>query len=170
MDGTGTIIRRSTRDDAEGIEGVLRAAFTPFQAGCTEGAFNAITPTAEEIHGRYSEGPIWVASVGDRIVGTVSTVPEPEWLYIRSMAVRPNAQGGGIGYRLLEAVEKYGIENGFDRLFLYTSDFLTGALEFYRRCGFVRGKATFAEEWHGTPGWEVSKKIGKETKQNAIGS
>ena len=170
MDGNGTIIRKSTPNDADAISDLLRAAFTPFKDGCTEGAFKAITPTSEEIRGRYDEGAIWVASVGDQIVGTVSTVPEPEWLYIRSMAVRPGAQGSRIGYRLLDAVEKYGIENGFDRLFLYTSDFLTGALQFYERCGFVRGKATLAEQWHGTPGWEVSKKIGKETKQNAIGS
>ena len=164
------MIRMSTPSDADAISEVLRAAFTPFKDGCTAGAFKAITPTADEIRERYNEGPIWVAIRGDQIVGTVSTVPEPEWLYIRSMAVRPGAQGGGIGYRLLDAVEKYGIENGFNRLFLYTSDFLVGALQFYERCGFVRGKATLAEQWHGTPGWEVSKKIGKETKQNAIGS
>ena len=170
MDGKGTTIRRSTPSDADAISEVLRAAFTPFKDGCTPGAFKAITPTADEIRERYNEGPIWVALVGDRIIGTVSTIPEPEWLYIRSMAVRPDAQGGGIGYRLLEAVENHGIESGFNRLFLYTSDFLTGALEFYERCGFVRGKATSAEEWHGTPGWEVSKRIGRETKQNAIGS
>ena len=170
MDVNGTTVRRSTEGDAEGIEGVLRAAFTPFQAGCTEGAFKAITPTAEEIRGRYAEGPIWVAITDGQIIGTVSTVPEPEWLYIRSMAVDPGAQGSRIGYRLLEAVEAYGIENGFDRLFLYTSHFLTGARKFYERCGFVKGRDTDPEEWHGTPGWGMDRKIGRNTKQNAIGS
>jgi GNAT superfamily N-acetyltransferase len=86
------------------------------------------------------------------------------------MAVCPEAQGSGVGYRLIDAVEKHAIENGFERLFLYTSDFLIGALQFYERCGFIRGRQTDPEEWHGTTGWEVSKKIGKETKQNAIGS
>src|SRR5262245_58453649 len=164
------IVRRSTLEDAAEISEILRAAFTPLRDGCTEGAFKAITPTADEIRERYNEGPIWVATAADRIVGTVSTVPEPEWLYIRSMAVRPDAQGGGIGYQLLGAVETWGNENNFDRLFLYTSDFLTGALQFYERFGFVRGNATSAEEWHGTPGWEMIKEIGRDTKQNAIGS
>ncbi len=77
-----------------------------------------VTPPPDEIVGRFEEGPIWVAVKDEEIVATVSVVPEPEWLYIRSMAVLPNAQGLGIGHGLLEAVERYGIENNFERLFL----------------------------------------------------
>jgi predicted N-acetyltransferase YhbS len=165
-----TIIRVSTPSDAEAISTVLRAAFTPFKDGCTPGAFNAITPNAEEILGRYNEGPIWVAVDDDTVIGTVSTVPEPEWLYIRSMAVSPDRRGTGIGFGLIAAVENYAVENGFDRLFLYTSLFLTGAERFYEKCGFVRGRETEADEWFGTPGWAMEKKISRNTKQNAIGS
>lgn len=164
------MIRISAPSDAEAISEVLRAAFTPFKGGCTPGAFKAITPAAEEIRGRYSEGPIWVASVEAKIVGTVSAVPGTEWLYIRSMAVRPEVQGNGVGYRLLDSVERYAVEHGSDHLFLYTSDFLSGALQFYRRCGFIRGKATTPEEWFGTGGWEMHKKLVGNTKQNATGS
>ncbi|MEP7076366.1 MAG: GNAT family N-acetyltransferase [Acidobacteriota bacterium] len=167
---TDTIIRISTPNDADAISEVLRAVFTPFKDGCTEGAFNAITPTADEICGRYGEGPIWVASEGIRIIGTVSTVPEPEWLYIRSMAVSPDKRSTGVGYRLIAAVENYAVENGFERLFLYTSLFLTGAERFYERCGFVRGRDTEPDEWFGTPGWAMEKKIGRNTKQNVAGS
>src|SRR5262249_29589387 len=150
-------IRLSTSEDAEAIAEVLRAAFTPFRDGCTEGSFKAVTPAIEEIVGRYGEGPIWVALNGDKVVGTVSTVPEPDWLYSRSMAVVPELQGSGVGFGLIDTVEQYAVENGFDRLFLYTSDFLKGALQFYERCGFVRGRKTDPEEWFGTPGWAMDK-------------
>jgi putative acetyltransferase len=165
MNGNGIVIRRSTPSDADSISEVLRAAFTPFKDGCTEGAFNAVTPTAAEIRARYTEGPIWVAETAEGVIGAVSTVPEPEWLYLRSMAVCPEAQGSGVGYRLIDAVEKHAIENGFDRLFLYTSDFLTGALQFYERCGFVRGRQTDPEEWHGTPGWAMERSLRNDEKR-----
>jgi len=170
MGGEETMIRISTPSDADAISEVLRAAFIPFQDGCTSGAFNAITPTGDEIRERYNEGRIWVASDGDGIIGTVSTVPEPEWLYIRSMAVSPESRGAGVGCQLISAVENYAIENGFDRLFLYTSLFLTGAERFYEKCGFVRGRDTEADEWHGTPGWAMEKHISRNTKQNVAGS
>ena len=170
MSGEGTMIRISTPSDADAISEVLRAAFTPFKDGCTSGAFNAITPTADEIRERYNEGPIWVAAEGDRVIGTVSTVPEPEWLYIRSMAVSSENRGTGVGYQLIAAIENYAVENGFDRLFLYTSLFLTGAERFYEKCGFIRGRDTEPDEWFGTPGWAMEKKISRNTKQNVAGS
>ena len=66
------------------------------------------------------------------------SLPEPEWLYIRSMAVSPKAQGLGISHRLLDAVEEYAIENGFDRLFLYTT-------RFFDRCDRALCEARFFE-------------------------
>ena len=103
-------------------------------------------------------------------MATVSVVPEPEWLYIRSMAVSPTAQGLGVGGKLLEAVEIYAIENGFERLFLYATNFSANAIRLYERNGFQLGRYTTAEEWFGTPGRSMEKKIGRNIKQNVVGS
>ena len=154
-------IRKATVEDAFAIADILREAFAEFASDYTPEAFTVVTPPANEIAGRFDEGPIWVALKDDEIVGTVSAVPEPEWLYIRSMAVLPKAQGLGIGGGLLDAIEEYGIENGFDRLFLYTTHFSTDAIRLYEKLGFRRGPDTSSEEWYGTPGLSMDKRLGK---------
>lgn len=163
-------IRRAVEDEADAIAGVLREAFAEFSTDYTPEAFAIVTPPADEITGRFDEGPIWVAVKQDEIVATVSTVPEPEWLYIRSMAVLPSAQGLGLGGKLLEAVERHAIEAGFERLFLYTTNFSLDAIRLYEKNGFRRGRDMSADEWYGTPGLAMEKKIGRNITQNATGS
>jgi ribosomal protein S18 acetylase RimI-like enzyme len=163
-------IRFAVEDDADDISALLLEAFSAFKSDYTPGSFAIVTPRVDEIVRRFDEGPMWVAVKDDEIVGTVSVLPEPEWLYIRSMAVSPKAQGLGISHRLLDAVEEYAIENGFDRLFLYTTRFSTGAIELYEKHGFLRGRETTAEEWYGTPGLAMEKKLEGNTKQNVVGS
>src|SRR4051794_28910965 len=99
-------LRLAQPEDAAAIEHVLRVAFQQFATDYTPEALRYVTPTSDEIAGRFAEGPIWVAEKDDEIVGTVSVVPEPEWVYIRSMAVLPAAQGHGVGGKLLQAIEK----------------------------------------------------------------
>lgn len=163
-------IRLAAAEDADAIAAILLEAFSQFESDYTPEAFVVVTPKADEIATRFDEGPMWVAVKDDEVVGTVSVLPEPEWLYIRSMAVSPKAQGLGIGYRLLDAVEECAIANGFDRLFLYTTYFSTGAIQLYEKHGFKRGRDTAADEWFGTPGLAMEKKIGRNIKQNVIRS
>ena len=163
-------IRRATPDDARSIADILREAFAQFESDYTPEAFAAVTPPPDEIARRFDEGPIWIAVRNDEIVATVSVVPEPEWLYIRSMAVLPKMQGLGIGHQILNVVEKYGIQNGFDRLFLYTTHFSTDAIRLYEKHGFGRVRDTSAEEWLGTPGLSMDKKIGGNIGKYVTGS
>ncbi len=152
-------IRLAAAADADRIADVLFEAFSQFKEHYTPGAFAAVAPKPDDIRGRFAEGPIWVAANNENIVGTVSVVPEPEWLYIRSMAVSPSAQGFGIGGKLIETVEKYALETGFDRLYLYTTNFLTAAIKLYERNGFTLDRYTPAEEWFGVPGQGMDKKL-----------
>jgi ribosomal protein S18 acetylase RimI-like enzyme len=146
------------------IAAILFEAFSFFRADYTPEAFAVVTPDPDEITERFDEGPMWVALCGGVVVGTVSVVPEPEWLYIRSMAVSPAAQGHGVGHRLMDVVEEYAIEHQFDRLFLYTTYFSKGAIELYEKHGFERGRDTTADEWFGTPGLAMEKRLSRNEK------
>ena len=130
------MIRLAELRDAEAISATLRAAFAEFEPLYTRAAFEATTPTAEQIAERFADGPIWIAKVADTIVGTVSTVAKGTELYIRSMAVCPNAQGSGIGARLLNTVEAFAAAHGYRRLVLNTTPFLLAAAQVYERHGF----------------------------------
>ena len=152
-------IRLATRDDAATISEVLLESFSTFRDQYTPEAFEIVTPSAELIIERFAEGPMWVAIVDDKIVGTASVLPEPEWLYVRSMAVVPSARGMGIATKLLDVIDEYAIGERFEKLFLYTTYFSTGAVEHYEKHGYIRGRDTTADEWYGTPGLAMEKNL-----------
>src|SRR5712691_752053 len=114
----------ATIDDSDQIATVLHASFIEYEASYTSAGFAATTPTSEQIQQRMSEGPVWVALLDNVIVGTVSAVLKREGVYIRGMALLPDARGHGIGVRLLEKVEEFAGSQGRERLFLSTTPFL----------------------------------------------
>ena len=56
---------------------------------------------------------------------------------IKHMFVQPSHRGRGIGGQLLGALEDHARTQGFNRLVLDTSEFLTEAIALYRRSGYV---------------------------------
>jgi ribosomal protein S18 acetylase RimI-like enzyme len=150
-------IRRATLEDSEAISSLLLEAFLSVKSQYTKGAFEYTTPPPDVIRGRFDEGPIWVAVDGELIIGTVSGLPEPDRYYIRSMAVKPEAQSRGVGQRLLETLEIFAKESGFTTLYLYTTLSLHGAKRLYERNGFRTIRESPPEEFFGTAGIEMEK-------------
>lgn len=152
-------IRRATPEDAATISALIREAFAPFQSQYTAEAFAYTTPPADVIHERFAEGPIWVATDGELIIGTVSGLPEPDRFYIRSMAIKPSAQRRGVGQRLIETLESYARTQGFEKLYLYTTYVLPAAKHLYEKNGFYVLRETTPEEWCNMAGLEMEKKL-----------
>ncbi len=150
-------VRLANEADSAAIADVLFAAFSRFEGEYTPESFAIVTPSVDEVATRFVEGPLWVAERDGVGVGTVSVMTEPEGMYIRSMAVHPDAQGLGIGHRLLDAVDEFQRSSEIDRIFLYTTYFVPGAKEMYEKHSFKWVRDTTAEEWYGTPGLEMEK-------------
>ncbi|MEJ7623578.1 MAG: GNAT family N-acetyltransferase [Pyrinomonadaceae bacterium] len=150
-------IRLATTADAPEISRVLIEAFMVIREHYTDEAFAAVTPTPETVSDRFAEGPIWVAELDSKIVGTVSTTTEPDGLYMRSMAVSPAAQKLGIGRVLLDALHEHATGTGIERIFLYTLPFQSGAKGMYEKHGYRWVRDTTADEWYGVPGFEMEK-------------
>ena len=165
----GLNVRLASETDAETISWILSEAFSVFRRFYTEEAFKHVTPGPEQVRQRFAEGPIWVAEIDGEAVGTVSVTTEPEGLYVRSMAVVPKAQGRGVGHKLLEAVDEFAANRDEERIFLYTTYLVPGAKEMYAKHGYERVRDTTADEWYGTPGLEMDKRIERK-KQNVIGN
>ena len=150
-------LRRATVEDSETISGLIHEAFSPFESEYTPGAFEYTTPKPEAILPRFEEGPMWIAEVDGEPVGTVSGMPDAGRFYIRSMAIKPSVQRGGIGQQLLDALESYARDNGFEKLYLYTTFVLPGAKRLYEKNGFYVLRETPPEEWHDMGGLEMEK-------------
>src|SRR3954468_8457388 len=86
-------IRRATAVDAEAVAYLLRDSFREVERLYTREGYAATTPDAAVVRERLKEGPTWLAEDGGFPVGTVSAVLRDLDLYIRSMAVIPNARG-----------------------------------------------------------------------------
>jgi GNAT superfamily N-acetyltransferase len=125
-------IRLAEPSDAEAIA----VAFAEFEPLYTPAAFSATTPSTEQVLSRFAEGPIWVAELEGKIVGTIAVLPRKPELYIRSMAVSPAARRSGVGARLLDTVEAFAAAHQYCRLLLNTTPFLMAAIELYQRHGF----------------------------------
>lgn len=152
-------IRRAAAEDSETIALLIREAFAPFESEYTPGAFEYTTPKADAIRPRFAEGPIWIAEIDGQAVGTVSGMPDDGRFYIRSMAIKPSVQRGGIGQELLDTLEAYAREHGFEKLYLYTTFVLPGAKGLYEKNGFYVLRETPPEEWHDMAGLEMEKKL-----------
>ena len=132
----GIQLRLASPDDADAIASVLHQAFREFQHLYTPEGFAATTPSPQQIHGRFHQGPVWIAKSDNRIVGTAAAMPEENVLYIRSVAVLPPYAGHGIGKLLLEQIEQFAKSAGYNQLLLTTTPFLTAAIHLYERVGF----------------------------------
>ena len=151
-------IRRATAQDASSIASVLRLAFAEYEPMYTKEGYEATTPGADDVLTRMNQGPIWVALHNDQIVGTASVVPKPEGIYVRGMAVLPEARGLGIGYLLLDEIQRFAEAYSSKRLFLSTTPFLNRAIRLYEAFGFERTNEG-PHDLFGTPLFTMQKTL-----------
>lgn len=158
LNDTSVRVRMAVEADASQIASVLREAFAEYENLYTPEGFAATTPDVVSILSRMKEGPVWVASLDDSIVGTASAVDRGEELYVRGMAVLPAGRGLKIGRLLLERIEDYARARGHRRLILSTTPFLHRAIRLYENFGFGRSREG-PQELSGTPLFTMVKNL-----------
>ena len=80
----------------------------------------------------------WVAELDGRVVGMVGLERRSkEEGELRRMSVSPAVRRQGIGWRLLETLERFSREQGYQRVSLSTVTQLQPAIAMYRKNGFV---------------------------------
>lgn len=150
-------IRRATPADALAISKVLHDSFVEFEPLYTPQGFAATTPDAQQVLARVEEGPVWIALHDRDAVGTIAAVAKGDSLYIRGMAVLPNARRSKVAARLLGEVERYATKTGCRRMFLSTTPFLDAAIRLYERVGFRRTNG--GHDLFGTPLFMMEKHL-----------
>lgn len=158
MSAPNLTVRRAVLEEANVIAQILRAAFLPYETQYIPAAFSATTPTAEVITQRWAEGPVWVVTQAQTLIGTVAAVPKTYGLYVRSMAVLPAARGLGAGQLLLEHVERFAREHNFPLMYLSTTPFLFNAIRLYEKFGF-RPTKDGPHDLFGTPLFTMTKEL-----------
>ncbi len=80
---------------------------------------------------------VWLFGSGQALRGVLALEASPEALLIWSVAVAPEAQGGGLGGAMLEFAERRARELKLPRISLYTGVKLRTNVAWYERRGFV---------------------------------
>ena len=70
----------------------MHESFLEYEPHDTREAFKATTPSPEGVLQRMEEGPMWVAMHNEDVAGTVAIVVRENGVYIRGMAVHPEAR------------------------------------------------------------------------------
>lgn len=130
-------IRRATTADATAIAALLYKAFVEYKSLYTDEGFDATTPRPKDMELRIAMKAVWIVVEGEKIVGTVSLFPRYGELFVRSMAVSPEARGKGIGKLLMNHAHEIAFSSGCVSITLNTTPFLLPAIKLYERFGFV---------------------------------
>jgi N-acetylglutamate synthase-like GNAT family acetyltransferase len=152
------IIRKANIGDAPEVAEVLEKSFLEFEDLYTTQAFRATAADRENILKRMQEGPVWIASLKGKIVGTISATFKEDDLYVRGMAVIPAARDLRIGCKLLENAENFALINGCRRIFLHTTRFLRKAIRLYQYCGYKPIKKSL-HDYYGIPVYTMEKTL-----------
>jgi GNAT superfamily N-acetyltransferase len=83
------------------------------------------------------ERQVWAAVQDGEISGFAVLIPHPGYLELENIAVRPAAQGRGIGALLLSRAEDRARELGLGEIRLYTNRAMTENLAYYARRGYT---------------------------------
>ena len=146
----------ATADQAEAVAALRNAVAAELTKRHGIGHWSSVS-TARGVRASLKQSSVYVATDGDRVVGTLVLqtkkpsaiarkyfTPVNRPLYLLGMAVEPARQRNGIGRRCLEDAVTLCREWPADALCLDAYDADAGAGDFYRKCGFREvGRATY---------------------------
>lgn len=127
-----THLRRAGPADAAAIRDLTRAAYAKWVPLIGREPL----PMGADYDRAVREHRIDLWEDGGEMLALIQTVAEADHLLIENLAVRPDAQGRGLGDRLLRHAAELARSSGFDELQLYTNAAFVENIAFYARRGF----------------------------------
>lgn len=125
-------IRTARAEDVPAIEAVVHAAYAVYLPRMDRPP----GPMLDDYAARVREGSASVIEEQGRVVGALVLVPEPGGLLLDNVAVAPEAQGRGLGRRLVAHAEAEARRLGLDEVRLYTNAAMTENVALYAALGF----------------------------------
>jgi ribosomal protein S18 acetylase RimI-like enzyme len=126
-------VRRAGEADVAALTAVAAEAYRPYVPRIGREP----APMTANYGQAVGSGLTWVAEADGEIVGLLVLVVHPDHLLLENVAVRPAAQGRGVGARLLALAEDEARARGLDEVRLYTNEAMTENLAYYPRHGYT---------------------------------
>ncbi len=125
-------IRAARAADIDAIQSCVDAAYQHYieRIGKPPG------PMLDDYAARVAAGQAWVAEVDDELRGLLVLIPGDGYLLLDNIAVHPDAQGQGVGRRLLDLADAEAAGRGIPELRLYTHIKMTENIALYHHLGW----------------------------------
>jgi len=130
---TPTIVP-ATLEDAPALLSMQKIAFEPEARACQAWDIPPLQETVEGVREHIRMATVLKAVEGERLLGAIRGVVTGATCLIRVLAVAPEAQGHGLGARLLRAIED--AHPQVERFELTTNMIMVGNVRFYLRHGY----------------------------------
>ena len=128
-------IVRADVDDAPAILALQKLAFEPEAQACNDRDIPPLTETVDGVRDHIRTATVLKALDGDRLVGSIRGIVTGGTCLIRVLAVAREAQGRGLGTRLLAAIEA--AHPQVERFELTTNMIMAGNVRLYLRHGYA---------------------------------
>ncbi|MDX8469127.1 GNAT family N-acetyltransferase [Mesorhizobium sp. VK23B] len=125
--------RSATPADAAAIKAVVHAAYAKWVPVIGREPL----PMRADYDKALDEHDFELAIEGGRIVGLIETMAHDGHIWIENVAVAPEAQGRGIGRKLLDSAERKAVEAGCRELRLLTNGAFEANVRLYRKHGYA---------------------------------
>ena len=126
-------LRLTDRSDLSAVHAIVEEAYAPYIVRIGRKP----QPMLDNYIEMITEGRVYVAERDAIVLGILVLVPQTDALLLDNVAVAPEAQGSGIGRKMLEFAEKMAIDAGYDSIRLYTNEAMTENIALYTRFGYV---------------------------------
>lgn len=139
-------IREAQQTDFEFVASLMESALAPFYGGDHRAharrIFDAHVSGGQDAIGHFSaEQKMFIAEVNGELAGVIHIVGKKQQTYkISPLIVHPDFRGGyGVGGSLLRHAEEYAKAHGAKQMYCTVAQQNLGALQFFRRHGYVIG-------------------------------
>ena len=113
-------------------------------------------PMTADHAGMITDDLVWLLLRDGEPVGVLELVQEPECMLIYSVAICSGFQGHGLGRSLLDWAERQAVQDGNQRMRLYTNALMTSNIALYRGLGY---EETAREPYLGSTLVHMSKRL-----------
>jgi GNAT superfamily N-acetyltransferase len=119
--------------DAAALRALVRAAYAKYVPRLGREP----APMLDDYAARIAAGQAWVLEEDGALLGALILEDEPGALMLYNIAIAPEAQGKGIGRRLIAFTEAEARRRGYGLLRLYTNELMVENVAMYPRLGFT---------------------------------
>jgi ribosomal protein S18 acetylase RimI-like enzyme len=125
-------IRKAAREDVDDVTRIIREAFSPYVPRIGRPP----APMLADLGAFVIQETVDLAVHESGIAGVIILLPQPDSLYIDTIAVADAWRGRGVGRMLMAHAEKTALTGGFGAITLVTNAAMTENLSFYPCCGY----------------------------------